>query len=144
MRKVKSKHRFLEKLSNARKSPFFGRLDFQAESDEAERLYIGLMQIEERNQFYVYDWRAPISSLFYDFGLGAASYEAPCGRIHVAITRRRQFKIVDGVISYSESGTQYTESENHLYYVVCTRAQHRLVVYNPPMWALAARRCCRP
>jgi DNA helicase-2/ATP-dependent DNA helicase PcrA len=38
----------------------------------------------------------------------------------------------DGVISYSESGTPYTESEKHLYYVVCTRAQHRLVVYNPP------------
>jgi len=40
----------------------------------------------------------------------------------------------DGVISYSELGTPYTESEKHLYYVVCTRAQHRLVVYNPPAW----------
>jgi DNA helicase-2/ATP-dependent DNA helicase PcrA len=40
----------------------------------------------------------------------------------------------DGVISYSELGTAYTESEKHLYYVVCTRAQHRLVVYNPPAW----------
>jgi DNA helicase-2/ATP-dependent DNA helicase PcrA len=40
----------------------------------------------------------------------------------------------DGVISYSDRGTPYTESEKHLYYVVCTRAQHRLVVYNPPAW----------
>jgi hypothetical protein len=47
---------------------------------DERRLYIGLMQIEEENQFYVYDWRAPISSMFYDFGLGAASYEAPFGK----------------------------------------------------------------
>jgi ATP-dependent DNA helicase UvrD/PcrA len=44
----------------------------------------------------------------------------------------------DGVISYSERGSPYTESEKHLYYVVCTRAQHRLVVYNPPAWVVAS------
>src|SRR6476660_355246 len=53
MRKVESKHRFLAKLSKARKSPFFGRLDFEDELGNGERLYIGLMQIEEENQFYV-------------------------------------------------------------------------------------------
>ncbi len=40
----------------------------------------------------------------------------------------------DGVISYSGPGNPYAESEKHLYYVVCTRAQHRLLVYNPPEW----------
>jgi len=96
LRKVESKHRFLAKLSKARKSPFFGRLDFEDEFGDAESLYIGLMQIEEANQFYVYDWRAPISRMFYDFGLGAAWYEAPFRRINGTITRRRQFKIVNG------------------------------------------------
>jgi DNA helicase-2/ATP-dependent DNA helicase PcrA len=99
MRQVKTKHRLLAKLSKARKSPFFGRLDFEDELGDGAKLYIGLMQIEEENQFYVYDWRAPISSLYYDYALGAASYEAPVGRIHGTITRRRQFKIVDGVMT---------------------------------------------
>jgi len=99
MHKVELKHRFLAKLSKARKSPFFGRLDFKNEVGDAERLYIGLMQIDQENQFYVYDWRAPISSMFYDFGLGTASYEAPFGRINGTITRRRQFKIVDSVMT---------------------------------------------
>src|SRR4030095_4642467 len=99
MRKVESKHRFLAQLSKARKSPFLGRLDFEDELGDRERLYIGLMQIDEENQFYVYDWRAPISSMFYDFGLGAASYEAPFGKINGTITRRRQFKIVDSVMT---------------------------------------------
>ena len=97
--KVAAKHRFLAKLFKARKNPFFGRLDFEDEFGDAESLYIGLMQIEEKNQFYVYDWRAPISSMFYDFGLGAAWYEAPLGRIKGTISRRRQFKIVDGVMT---------------------------------------------
>jgi DNA helicase-2/ATP-dependent DNA helicase PcrA len=97
--RVEANHRQLAKLSRARKSPFFGRLDFAEDNCEAERLYIGLTQIEEGNQFFVYDWRAPISTMFYEFGLGAASYEAPLGKISGTISRRRQFKIVDGVIT---------------------------------------------
>jgi len=38
----------------------------------------------------------------------------------------------DGVIAYTDRGTPYAESERHLYYVVCTRAQHRLIIFNPP------------
>jgi DNA helicase-2/ATP-dependent DNA helicase PcrA len=47
----------------------------------------------------------------------------------------------DGVIAYSDGEARYTESEKHLYYVVCTRAQHRLVVFNPPAieWARPTR-----
>jgi len=99
MRKAESKHRFLARLSKARQSPFFGRLDFEDVSGDVEKLYIGLMQIDEENQFYVYDWRAPICSMFYDFGLGAASYEAPAGKICGTITCRRQFKIVERVMT---------------------------------------------
>jgi DNA helicase-2/ATP-dependent DNA helicase PcrA len=99
MRRVESKHRFLAKLLKARKNPFFGSLEFKDEFGDTERLYIGLMQIEEEGRFYVYDWRAPISSMFYDFGLGPAWYEAPLGRIGGAILERRQFKIEDGVIT---------------------------------------------
>jgi hypothetical protein len=77
MRKVESKHRFLAKLSKARKSPFFGRLDFKDESGDAEKLYIGLMQIDEDHQFYVYDWRAPISSMFLRFWAGHRILRSP-------------------------------------------------------------------
>lgn len=97
--RIESNRRLLGKLATARKNPFFGRLDFAEGNEEPEKLYIGLMQIEEGNEFFVYDWRAPISSMFYDFGLGAASYEAPVGKIDGTITLRRQFKIEDGVMT---------------------------------------------
>src|SRR4030095_8867654 len=55
---VEAKHQFLAKLSKARKSPFVSRLDFEDEFGGTERLYIGLVQLDEENKFYVYDWRA--------------------------------------------------------------------------------------
>jgi DNA helicase II / ATP-dependent DNA helicase PcrA len=38
----------------------------------------------------------------------------------------------DGVIAYSDRAAPYSERDRNLYYVVCTRAQHRLVIFNPP------------
>ena len=42
----------------------------------------------------------------------------------------------DGVIAYTKPDDYYTEDEKNLYYVVCTRAQHQLVVYNQPQYVL--------
>ncbi|MDD2489928.1 MAG: AAA family ATPase [Bacilli bacterium] len=38
----------------------------------------------------------------------------------------------DGVIVYNNPDKPFTEEEGNLYYVVCTRAQHKLNVYNEP------------
>ena len=36
----------------------------------------------------------------------------------------------DAVISYNDIDNKYSENEKKLFYVVCTRAQHMLIVYN--------------
>lgn len=36
----------------------------------------------------------------------------------------------DGVISYTDENNEYQEKDKYLFYVVCTRAQHNLTVYN--------------
>ena len=38
--------------------------------------------------------------------------------------------------AYTKPDDYYTEDEKNLYYVVCTRAQHQLVVYNQPQYVL--------
>lgn len=38
----------------------------------------------------------------------------------------------DSIISYSKSDMDYLEKDKYLYYVVCTRAQNSLIIYNPP------------
>ena len=77
---LRLKHRFRKMLD----SPFFGRVDFLYEDeDEPETFYIGIGNFaEETGQVpLVYDWRAPVSSLFYDYDKGPASYHAPLGEI---------------------------------------------------------------
>ena len=84
----------IERLKRNRPKPYFGRVRF--ESGEADDFYIGLMGIEQNNKYYVYDWRAPICELFYEYGLGKASFRSPEGVINGEITLKRQYEIEDG------------------------------------------------
>ena len=97
--KLLLKHRFEKMLD----SPFFGRVDFIYDGeDEAESFYIGIGNFAERTGSVplVYDWRAPVSGLFYDFDQGPASYEAPLGTIEGEIVSKWQYKIRNGRMIY--------------------------------------------
>lgn len=82
----------LMKLKKSLKNPYFGRVDFECDGD-SEPIYIGINGIEKDFNFYVFDWRTPIASLFYNYGTGPASYEAPDGTISGDVTLKRQYKI---------------------------------------------------
>ena len=84
-------------------SPFFGRVDFIFEGDEEpEIFYIGIGNFAEEagHTPLVYDWRAPVSGLFYDYDKGPASYEAPLGIIQGEIASKWQYKIKKGKMVY--------------------------------------------
>ncbi|MBB6735628.1 RNA polymerase recycling motor HelD [Cohnella zeiphila] len=84
-------------------NPYFARIDFAEEPNgAAERVYIGRSSLvgEDGKTFYVYDWRAPVSSLFYDHEPGPASYETPGGTIDGELTLKRQFVIRGGVLKH--------------------------------------------
>ncbi len=104
--KQKLKHRF-ERMLDA---PFFGRVDFVFEGEEeAEQFYIGIGNFAERAGMtpLIYDWRAPVSGLFYDYDKGPASYEAPAGEIRGEILTKWQYKIRGGKMIYAfESDTK--------------------------------------
>ena len=66
-------------------SPFFGRVDFIYDGEEeAETFYIGIGNFSKESGRLplVYDWRAPVSSLFYDYDKGEAYYDAPADAQH--------------------------------------------------------------
>ena len=100
------KHR-LERMAD---SPFFGRVDFVFEGeDEPEPFYIGIGNFAEKAGMtpMIYDWRAPVSGLFYDYDKGPASYEAPAGTIEGEIHSKWQYKIRGGKMIYAfESDTK--------------------------------------
>ncbi len=84
-------------------SPFFASIDFVYEDeDEAETFYIGIGNFaRERGAIpLIYDWRAPVSGLFYDYDKGPASYHAPGGEMKGEILSKWQYKIRRGKMVY--------------------------------------------
>ncbi len=90
----------LSTLQRLEKKPYFARVDFQEPNEEPETIYIGLGSFADKeDHFLIYDWRAPISSIYYDGKLGKVSYNAPDGVQTVDMTKKRQFLIKDGKIT---------------------------------------------
>lgn len=87
-------------LQRLEKKPYFARIDFREKgSAEKESVYIGLASFTDKpDHFLVYDWRAPISSVYYEGKLGKVKYQTPVGEQEVDLILKRQFQIKDGVI----------------------------------------------
>lgn len=106
MKIQKRRHEFSkmlqEKYERMLMSPYFGRIDFLEDGDEkAERYYIGLSNLVDDNyDILIYDWRAPVSSMFYDYEIGKAEFKCPKGIIEGSLTLKRQYKINKGEIQY--------------------------------------------
>lgn len=87
------KMEYYKKLLKVQYSPYFGRVDFKENGEEEKPIYIGLTNVQKDLNYLVYDWRSPIASLFYDYGIGPCMYEAPDGEISGYMSLRRQYKI---------------------------------------------------
>ncbi|NLS38507.1 AAA family ATPase [Fructobacillus tropaeoli] len=89
-------------LSKQIVKPYFARIDFtdpSEENQEPESIYIGLASYSDDNgRFYIYDWRTPVASIYYDGGLGDVEYLTPVGPQKADVSLKRQFEIEDGVI----------------------------------------------
>ncbi|MDR9744964.1 RNA polymerase recycling motor HelD [Paenibacillus taichungensis] len=93
----------LDKMKRLHHSPYFGRIDFKENGyPNAERIYLGIASLldDKEESFLVYDWRAPISNLYYDGAPGPVTYHTPSGEISGDIEMKRQFVIRDGRIRF--------------------------------------------
>ncbi|WP_169306711.1 RNA polymerase recycling motor HelD [Cohnella pontilimi] len=92
----------VERLAKMHDNPYFARIDFAEEGRDTETIYIGRASLvgEDGETFYVYDWRAPVSSLFYDHEPGPAAYETPEGEIRGELELKRQFVIRAGRLKH--------------------------------------------
>lgn len=102
-------HETLRRLEKSLDTPYFGRIDFtESGSGTKEQVYIGLLSFSdpETDEILVYDWRAPISGMFYDYPPGPASYEVPDGgTIRGEMTLKRQYLIRGGQLAdYFDTG----------------------------------------
>ncbi|MGD9620582.1 MAG: UvrD-helicase domain-containing protein [Mycolicibacterium sp.] len=92
-----------ERVKRLLHTPYFGRVDFHRRGEaHPDVFYIGVHTFfdPETREIRVHDWRAPVSSLFYDFESGKASFETPDGTAHGEITSKRQYKIQAGRLEF--------------------------------------------
>jgi len=85
--------------------PYFARIDFKAEDEENNNVcYIGkLGVINNDDKIITVDWRAPISSLYYDSNIGKCSYVAPVGEIQGELLLKRKYNIENSnLISFND------------------------------------------
>lgn len=90
---------WVERLKKMSYSPYFGRFDFVEEGEQAEeKIYVGLGTLTDPDSFkvLVYDWRAPICSVFYRHEIGPADYKTPLGVLKGEVCLKRQYKIRNG------------------------------------------------
>lgn len=88
----------IQKLKILRKSPYFAYVKFNNED-----YYIGKFGFQNKSngKIEIFDWRAPVSSLFYDFEVGKAFYIVPgIAKIEGEIQNKKQYKIVNSNLVY--------------------------------------------
>ncbi len=98
-----SSHRHAAKrlitLRKMEEIPYFGRIDFKEDgTTEEEQIYIGISALMDQSgeDFLIYDWRAPISSVYYDYQPGRARYTTPGGEIEGTLEKKWQYLIRKG------------------------------------------------
>ena len=92
-----------KKLELQKSKPYFARFDFSPNGkNQPIKTYLGVNSLTKENLEVplVVDWRAPISSMYYDFELGDAFYTSPQGKEEGKITLKRQYKIEHGKLEY--------------------------------------------
>ena len=93
----------LEVYEHQKKNPYFGKVTFRYD-DEGDVIpfYIGMAGYESdmNNEQLIYDWRAPVSSMYYAYEKGPASYtvntEDMGSEKFTDIIEKKQFVIVNG------------------------------------------------
>ncbi len=85
----------ISNINRMKDKPYFARIDFKAGGKSTkEKLYIGKIGVLDLDgKVVITDWRAPVSSLYYDSNLGQVEYNAPEGKIKGDLSLKRQIVI---------------------------------------------------
>ena len=89
LREISRKKIHISNLEYAKNKPYFARIDIEFDNHDnitEKKKKNGLIYDDE---VVITDWRAPISSLYYNASKGPASYSSPSGKITGAVLLKR-------------------------------------------------------
>ena len=94
----------IRKSKAALQKAYFGRIDYQdLDSNTRESLYIGKNGVtQNQTDVVIVDWRAPVSSVYYENEVGQGTYSVPdVADIPIDLKRKRTYDIVeDNLLGY--------------------------------------------
>lgn len=97
----------LKKNKMALEKPYFGRVDYQDKEDKVSHtFYLGKNAVmKDTTEVLVVDWRAPVSSIYYESQVGESSYQVPeQKRRDIILDRKRTYEIEKGhLIEYYDA-----------------------------------------
>ncbi|HHW69069.1 MAG TPA: AAA family ATPase [Tenericutes bacterium] len=89
----------LEVLNKTKEKPYFARIDFKANNENINKLYIGKVGVSDPDEKIItIDWRTPVATLYYDSNIGKCSYIAPEGEIYGELFLKRQYDIENKIL----------------------------------------------
>ncbi len=93
-------HKKILDIRKIKYKPYFARVDFTANGEKKEKLYIGKLSVldSKTQEPIIIDWRAPISNLYYDGRIGKSNYKSPEGTIEGEISLKRQYFIENQIL----------------------------------------------
>ena len=127
----------LRRAEQARKKPYFGRIDFRDKKLKKDEVYyIGRSVIADNPaEPEVIDWRAPIASVYYDAALGDVSYSVKGeGKYDITLSRKRTYEIENDelkdfydsdVVANDELLTKYLNKKAVLGEIIATIQQEQ-------------------
>ena len=88
-------------IAKIKERPYFARIDFKDDKKQnKEKIYIGKIGVLDLDgNIVITDWRAPISTLYYDSNLGRVEYIAPEGLIKGDMSLKRQIIISNNKVT---------------------------------------------
>ena len=95
----------IKRYTLQKNNPYFARIDFKLDGKQkTQNIYIGIGTVTDDQKLYVADWRAPISSMYYDYNLGQAQFSIDGQPYQGQLTLKRQYKIENGqLLSYFDT-----------------------------------------
>ena len=109
--------------------PYLGRIEFKENKSDSKNIpiYIGIhtfFDIKSKRNL-IYDWRAPISGMFYDYESDEATYSSPSGEVHGKISLKRQYRIRKGKMEYMIESS-VTVHDDILQKELCSNADDKM------------------
>ena len=88
-------------IAKIKERPYFARIDFKDDKKQnKEKIYIGKIGVLDLDgNIVITDWRAPISTLYYDSNLGRVEYIAPEGIVKGDMSLKRQIIISNNKVT---------------------------------------------